>query len=224
MLSAGAIGPGIATRTVVAEGAVAVASICLLPVSASRVALSLIEIGTALILIHACSVRLICPRTILLIQARTVLLVEIRLVGRARTVALSQISPVILKLRLIVFLIELWSGEIAVASVAVEIVGAVIVAVNVIAIDIVPVDIVGIDVVPIDIVHVHVVAVVIIVAIHERVRGRDVSVVVVNYRRVVPTASPRVPTPAAAIVVVCDGRAHGDAHTERDDAGKCHVS
>ena len=62
LLPAGAIRPGISTGAVVAKGAVAVAAICLLSITARRLALGLIQIiGTALILIEI--------RTVLLIHA-----------------------------------------------------------------------------------------------------------------------------------------------------------
>jgi hypothetical protein len=96
LLPAGAVGSGIATRAVIAESAIGVAAICLLPIPPRRVALSLIQIiGAVLILIEI--------RTVLLIHARPVLLIEVGLGGSVGTAALSQISPVVFVFRLLVF-------------------------------------------------------------------------------------------------------------------------
>lgn len=157
LLPAGAVGPGVASRAVVAEGVAAGASIRLLSVTACRVPLGLIEIaGTVLILIKTTAV--------LLIRSRPVLLIEVRLIGAAwlLTVVLGLSPPVVLKLGLIVFLVEFRGTKVGVSGVAIEIVSAVVVVVDVVAIDVG-----GIDVVPID--GGVDVAVVIVIAIDESV-------------------------------------------------------
>jgi len=47
--------------------------------------------------------------------------------------------------------------------------------------------------------------------------------VVVDHGGVVPTAPPRVPSPAAAVIIVGDRGANRDADSERDYARNCHV-
>lgn len=164
LLSTGAIGPGIATLTVVAKCALTGSLTWLLSVPAIGRALDLIlSIGTALGLI----------------ETGAVLLIEIRLVspGELLTVVLRRISAAVVVLRLIVFLVEIRRGYIALASCVVEVVGAVIVVVYV-----VPIDVVGVYAVPIDVVHVHVVdvPVVVVVAVYKGIGIRYVHVAVVD--------------------------------------------
>ena len=184
LLPAGAVGPGVASLAVIAEGIVAGSLIRLLSVTTCRVPLGLTEIASAiLILVKTSAVLLIHPRTILLIEVR---LIEARLIGATRllTITLGQIFPAVLELGLIKLLVEIRGSEVGVAGVAVEIVGAVVVRTNVVA-----VDVGGINVVPVDVSGIDV-AVVVVIAIDESVRRGDVGVTVINHCGVMPAASP----------------------------------
>jgi hypothetical protein len=202
LLPAGAIGAGVTSLAVIAEGTAGIASRGLLSVAARRVPLYLAQVaGTILILAKSAAVLLIHSRPILLIQAR--------LMGGAwlQPIVLRQVLPAILILGLIKLLVEMRSAEVSAASIAVEIISAVIVRVDGITVEIVAIDVGGIDVV-----HVHV-AVVIVIAIDESIGCGDVGVVVIDYSRVVPSASPGVPTPSAAPSVANRG-ADSQPHPE----------
>lgn len=184
LLSAGTVRPGVATRAVIAKGTVAGASIRLLSISSRCVPLGLTATaGTALILagarsillIRSGAVLLIRPRPILLIRSRAILLITgpgslTVILGQIPTAILCLVSPIVLKLRRVVFLIELRRGVVGVSPVVVEVICAIvdvvavdvtnivsIDAVNVVAVDVV--DVSGIDVIP----------VVVVIAVDERV-------------------------------------------------------
>jgi len=229
------VGPGIATLAVVAERALARVLTGRLAVAARRFTLGLIEIaGAALILIGAGAILLVQAGLLGAILRPIELLAPVLwtvglLRAGLRAVVLRRVRAVVVVLRLIVFLVEIGSGEIVVRGV-IEIVGAVI------AVDVVAIDVVGVDVVAVHVVDVHIVAidvglivvayvsVVVVVAIHERVGIGDVHVTVVNDRRTVPAASPRVPTPPAAMVIVRDDCPDRNTHAEGDNARGCHVT
>lgn len=170
LLPAGAVGAGIASLAVIAEGprvralagllSVAARSIPLRLIDLPLIALSLIQIsGPVLVLVHSAARLLIEPPLI----ARTCLPVVL-----CQVLILGSVSV----LRLIIFRVELWLAEVTVAGVAVEIVGAIVVGVDIVAIDVVCIDVVAIDVVRVDVISVDVVVidvvpVVVVVAIDE---------------------------------------------------------
>jgi hypothetical protein len=176
LLSAGTVRPGVATRAVIAKGTVAGASIRLLSISSRCVPLGLTATaGTALILAGARSILLIRSGPVLLIRPRPILLITgpgslTVILGQIPTAILCLVSPIVLKLRRVVFLIELRRGVVGVAPVVVEVICAIVYvvavdvtnivsidAVNVVAVDVV--DVSGIDVIP----------VVVVIAVDERV-------------------------------------------------------
>ena len=132
LLATGAVHPGVPSWAVVAEGAAVIPSILLLPKSACRLVLGLIQVaGTALILIEPCPI----------------LLVEGGLAGRADPIALRQILAIalcdvlaialskilaiagVVELRLIVFLVEIRRVDVVIAGGVIEVVRVVVVGI-----------------------------------------------------------------------------------------------
>jgi hypothetical protein len=231
-LPAGAVCPSIASRAVVAERAGIGSTARLLSISAGRVTLRLVEIAGATVLVFSCSGCLLVQSRLTrgwLIQPRLIgaCLIHFWLIGRTQLLAivLRWVRLVVSKLRLIVFLIEVRSGDVVVARGVVEIVGAIIpiqvVAVNVIRVDVIAIDIVRVDVVAVDVIRIDVIAVnvvvvgvvIIVVAVDEGIRVRDIDIPVVDHRRVVSPASPRVIAPSATAATV-NCRAYRDAEPE----------
>ena len=221
-MPAGAVCPSIASRAVVAERAGIGSTARLLSISAGRVTLRLVEIAGATVLVFSCSGCLLVQSRLTrgwLIQPRLIgaCLIHFWLIGRTQLLAivLRWVRLVVSKLRLIVFLIEVRSGDVVVARGVVEIVGAIIpiqvVAVNVIRVDVIAIDIVRVDVIAVNVVVVGVV--IIVVAVDEGIRVRDIDIPVVDHRRVVPPASPRVIAPSATAATV-NCRAYRDAEPE----------
>jgi hypothetical protein len=133
LLSAGAVGAGIATLPVVAEGALAGAPAGFLAVTALRRPGILIDaIGPALVLVKAFPA-----------------LIEVGLSATSALLpVLSQISLVVVSiLRLIVLLVELRGSVVAIEVVGPVAIVAVIIPVDVIGVEIVPVNVIGIDIV-----------------------------------------------------------------------------
>jgi hypothetical protein len=130
--SAGAVSPGIAACAIVAESAAAGAPICLLPVTPCLLALSLVySIGPVLICASKWLAAFLPQIPTVVIDARirkVAATVAIEAVGAGRlAIVLTQISVIVVDLRLIVFLVELWGRDITGASVVIEIVRAIVV-------------------------------------------------------------------------------------------------
>ena len=196
-MSSGAVGAGIAALAITAESPAAGSAVGLLLVAARRLALLLKILWTALV------------------SARAVLLIEIGLIASAYLPVVGphiRIRPSVLVLRLVVFRAEIGCGNVAVAGIAVEIIGPIVVPVDVVRVDVVSIDVIHVHVIPVDVVDV---PVVVVVAVHERVGIGDVHISVVDNRRVMPTATPGVPTPPAA-TVVCDRGADRNPDPEGD--------
>lgn len=162
LLPASTVGTGVASRAVIAESAAVGPSIRLLPVTARRIALLLVEVGPTLSLVEVRTVlRRICASAVLLTQAATIrvvqsgailILIESWLIGATQllTVVLPRVVPIVLKLLLIVFLVESGGAEVRVAGVVVEIVGAVIVVIDVVPVIVRVIDVPVVVVIAID--------------------------------------------------------------------------
>lgn len=225
LLATRAVGPGVATLTVVAKCAAACAATGLFPVAALRLPLLLIQIRRPRLIL------VICGSVLLGVGPRPVLLlIQVGLVTGA---LLRQIGLILIpELLLIVLLVEMRCSVVGVEVVgaivwisSVQIIGVNVVSVNVVSVDIVSVNVIGVDVVAIDVVEVGVVqiAVVVVVAVDEGIGAGDVGIVVVDYRRVVPAASPGVPAPAAA-PSAADSSPHCYPGSEREQAGGNHCA
>ena len=196
-MPSGAVGASVAALAVVAESPAAGSAAGLLLVAAGRLALLLKILWAALI------------------GARAVLLVEVGLIASAYRPVVRpdiRIRSSILVLRLVVFRAEIGCGKVTASGIAVEIIGAIVVPVDVVRVDVVSIDVIHVHVIPVDVVDV---PVVVVVAVHERVGIGDVHISVVDNRRVMPTATPGVPTPPAA-TVVCDRSTDGNPEPEGD--------
>ena len=114
----------------------------------------------------------------------------------------------------------------SVQIICVDVVPVGVVPVGVVPVDVVPIDIVRVDVVAINVVEIGVVkvrvidiSVVVVITVCESIRIRNVGIVVVHDRGVVPATSPGVVTPSAASTTAADRRTDGYAEPKRKKAG-----